>query len=70
MNTSWTAYPYRWVFDRTQHPPLFLPTGLDLCELVDITCVGDAWRRYLDPATGQIHDGAEYVAQARAAGEF
>lgn len=43
--------------------PSCLPVGLN-AELLDITCVGDAWRRYIDAKTGDIHDGAEYWAKA------
>lgn len=46
-------------------PPSCLPAGLDTSGLHDVTCVGDAWRRYLDPCTGALHDGKVYAEEAR-----
>lgn len=40
--------------------PICLPSNLDRSNLVDITRLGDAYRRYLDTTNGRIHDGAEY----------
>jgi len=40
--------------------PSFLPIGINTDSLVDITRVGDCWRRFIDPNTGKVHDGAEY----------
>jgi hypothetical protein len=47
----------------TRHPPSFLPADLDRSGLVDITSIGDAFRVYLDPVTGKVHDGAVYYEQ-------
>lgn len=49
--------PY--ILDRISKPPICLPIGLDRGNLVDITRLGDAWRRYLDTQTGKVIDGAE-----------
>lgn len=40
--------------------PICLPSNLDRSNLLDITTLGDAYRRYMDTRTGVIHDGAEY----------
>lgn len=44
-------------------PPSFLPAYLDPTELIDVTCVGAKFRVYVDPRTGERHDGAEYHRQ-------
>ena len=49
--------------DHSTMPPSCLPTNLDRSTLVDITCLGDSWRRYLDTQTGKTHDGAVYAAE-------
>jgi hypothetical protein len=49
--------------DHSTMPPSCLPTRLDRSNLVDITCIGDSWRRYLDTQTGETHDGAVYAAE-------
>jgi hypothetical protein len=41
-----------------------LPASLDRSNLKDITCIGDAWSKFLDVSTGKIHDGAVYYAKA------
>ena len=50
-------------------PPSCLPTSIDQSGLIDITAIGDPWRRYLEPSTGRVHDGAEYFARAQETGE-
>jgi len=50
--------------DRSRCPPSCFPTSLDKTSLVDITAVGDTWRKYMDKETGKVHDGAEYYRQA------
>ena len=45
-------------------PPICLPAYMDRSNLLDITRVGDSYRRYLDAQTGVIYDGAEYVRRA------
>ena len=45
-------------------PPACLPDGLSRGQLVDITVITDSWRRYLDPATGEVHDGAVHYERA------
>ncbi len=49
-------------------PPICLPKGLDRSNFVDITRIGDSWRRYLDTQTGKMHDGAVYADLARRIG--
>lgn len=51
--------------DRSTMPPSCLPTHLDRSNLIDITHVDDAWRRYLDTQTGTTHDGAVYAEKMR-----
>lgn len=46
--------------DQSESPPSFLPNNVDTSNLIDITGIGDSFRRYLNPNTGEIHDGAEY----------
>jgi hypothetical protein len=55
-----------WEFDRSTSPPSFYPAGMEVNNLVDVTRVGDIFRRYLDPASGRIHDGAEFFKRANA----
>lgn len=50
-------------------PPSCLPVDLD-ANLVDITCIGDTWRRYVDAETGDIHDGAKYWAEVCALADW
>lgn len=42
---------------------LFLPSTVDQAKLVEITKVGDTYRKFVEPETGKIHDCAEYYAQ-------
>ena len=46
-----------------EFPRSCLPREVYYAELVDITAIGDSWRKYLEPSTGKIHDGAVYYAQ-------
>ena len=48
----------------TEAPHTCFPVDLDTGELVNITPVGSVWGRFLDPATGTIHDCAEYYEAA------
>jgi hypothetical protein len=60
------TYDYElYTVDLSTMPPSCLPTDLDGSNLVDITRMGDPWRRYLDTHTGKTHDGAEYWAHAQ-----
>ena len=53
-----------YTIDRSLEPPSCLPSDLvDDTNLKDITCVGDAWRSYLDMTTNLTHDGAKYYAK-------
>ena len=52
----------RWLQTR-EAPPAFLPIDLDVSGMMDVTALGDAWRKYNDPNTGTTHDGADYHAQ-------
>lgn len=59
----------RWTYtapERSGDVPSFLPTGLDISGMQDITCVSDAYKVYLDPITGKRHDGADYAREAQA----
>ena len=49
------------VFDYSTTPPTCLPESVSVSDLVDITAVGYSWRVFLDPTTGDIHDGNEYA---------
>ena len=52
--------------DLRAFPPICLPTPTferNRHRLVDITELGDSWRRFLDPGTGELHDGAVYAAR-------
>jgi hypothetical protein len=40
--------------------PSCLPTYISTGDLIDITRIGDRWRRYINPKTNEIHDGAVY----------
>ena len=57
----------RYTVDRSEYPPSCLPSDLEADNLIDITAHGDSWRKYLEPATGKIHDGAEYYAEMQKA---
>jgi hypothetical protein len=37
-----------------------LPAAIDHSELIDVTCIGDSFRKYVDRTTGKLHDSAEY----------
>lgn len=54
----------KYTIDNTQFPPSCLPTSLNTQHLIDITAVGDMWRRYMDISNGKIHDGAKYYAES------
>jgi hypothetical protein len=56
--------------NNSEFPPSCLPTSLDKSNLIDITCIGDQWRKYLDTSNGKVHDGAEYYAASLRAREF
>ena len=51
-----------YVMDNSTNPPIFLPESAydKIHKMVDITCVGDTWRRFLDPETDKVHDGNVY----------
>lgn len=51
--------------DRSIFPPACLPTGIDKSNLVDVTRIGDQWRKYLDTSTDKLHDCAKYFAESQ-----
>ena len=51
--------------DNSISPPSCMPVGVDLENLLDITSIGEPWRRYLDTSTGAIHDGSIYYLQLK-----
>lgn len=53
---------YDYTIDLSLTPPSCLPSDLDTEGFIDITRIGDPWRRYLNPVTGKEHDGAVYYA--------
>ena len=55
---------YDYKIDKSLSPPSCLPYGLDIDRFLDITCVGDVWRKYLDPDSGKIHDGEFYYKKS------
>lgn len=48
---------------RSAWPVTILPEDVydRRAELVDVTAIGDAYRKFLDPVTGKVYDGAEYA---------
>jgi hypothetical protein len=46
--------------DESISPPSCLPVGLDMSSLVDITAIGDSWRKYLHTESSRVYDCAEY----------
>ena len=55
-----------YVIDHSLCPPSILPTGLDRFRLIDITEIHHAWRVYVDPESGRVHNGADYACQLAA----
>lgn len=53
-----------YIIDKSEAPWSCLPDSLDSSELIDITCVSDMWRVYIDNNTGRRHDGAVYYKQS------
>ena len=51
--------------NRILTPPSCLPADLDPSRLMDITALGDPWRRYVDPETKEVHDCAKYWNEAQ-----
>ncbi len=49
--------------DGLPETPSFLPEDLDTTDLLYITVLGDSYKRYLNPVTGEIHDGQAYWEQ-------
>lgn len=49
------------VFDLSTVPPTCLPEDLYHKTLVDITKIGDGYRVFFDPETGETHDGEDYA---------
>ena len=47
--------------DKSVFPWSCLPYGIDASNFIDITAIGDGWRKYMDTSTGRIHDGEEYA---------
>lgn len=46
--------------DNSVRPPICLPQSVDTTRMIDITVHGDRFRRYIDPATGKVYDGAYF----------
>ena len=44
--------------------PTCFPARLDTSEFIDITTAGDTWAKFLDTATGKVHDCADYYDAA------
>lgn len=59
-----TNYNPQFDVDHSTMPPSCLPTDLDRSNLMDITRLGDSWKRYVDTKTGETHDGSVYIAEA------
>jgi hypothetical protein len=53
------------VVDLSTMPPSCLPSHINSSDLIEVTRIGDQWKRYFDPKTGQEHDGALYAWQMR-----
>jgi hypothetical protein len=51
--------------DHSTMPPTCLPTDVNTSNLMDVTGIGDEWKRYIDTQTGKVHDGAVYAKQMR-----
>lgn len=60
----------QYVVDRSTQPPSCYPEGIDRRQWVDLTTIGDMWRKYLDIQTDEIHDGAVYYERAMARGPY
>lgn len=45
-------------------PKTCFPKELDTSEFIDITTISDVWGRFLNPATGDIHNCADYYQAA------
>lgn len=54
--------------DRSSNPPTCFPDNLDTTGFIDVTNVGDTWRKFLDPKTGDIHDCSMYYVHATSSG--
>ena len=48
------------MIDRTEDPPVCLPTSAPRERLLDITPVGAPWRIFVDPESNRRYDGAVY----------
>lgn len=55
--------PEHYVVNRSIYPPSCFPAWMDTDDFIDITRIGDSWRRYFDPVTRTEHDCAEYWAR-------
>lgn len=42
----------------------FFQDGVDTSDLVDVTCVGDYWRKFINIKTGKIVDCADFAKLA------
>ncbi len=60
----------KFTIDYSQNPPSCLPTDLDTGGLIDITRIGDGWRRYLDPRTNKEHICADHFLELQRANVF
>lgn len=49
--------------DLNTYPPICLPKSIKRLDLIDITCVGDKWRKYTEQRTGHIYDCADYWSE-------
>ena len=52
----------KYFIDKDAMPPICVPSDLDLTKCIEVTVMGDTWRRYLD-GTGKLHDGKKYFKQ-------
>lgn len=50
--------PY--VLNTDSIPPSFLPSGLDMKDLIDITKTTDRYKVFMNIKTGEVHDGLKY----------
>jgi len=44
------------VLDQSGHVTFCFPEGLDTSGFIEVTCVGDSFKKFLDPSTGDVHD--------------
>lgn len=52
-----------WIVSDATIPRQCFPAALDTTGFIDVSQVIDYWAKFVDPATGQLHDCAEYAAR-------